>query len=69
MEDQEPELDASTVEPPTFGEPRASVLTPMGEVESLGDVAQCLRARRMKIAIFAFGGVAMLFALLAALQQ
>jgi hypothetical protein len=64
----EPPIDALTTEPPEFGEPRSSVLTPMGEVESIGDFSRGLGARRAKIAIFGVGGLLMLLALLAALQ-
>ena len=61
-------IDALTTEPPEFSEPRSSVLTPMGEVESLGDFSRGLGARRTKIAIFGVGGIVVLMALLAALQ-
>jgi hypothetical protein len=60
--------DALTSEPPEFGEPRSSVLTPMGEVESVGNFARGLGARRTTIAFFGFGILLMLLALLAALQ-
>jgi hypothetical protein len=60
--------DALTSEPPEFGEPRSSVLTPMGEVESIGDFYRGLGARRTKIVIFGFGGLVLLIALLTALQ-
>lgn len=44
------------------------MLTPMGEVQALGQFARGLGARRMKIAIGVFGGLAMLLALLEALS-
>jgi hypothetical protein len=62
------ELDALTSEPPEFAEGRASVLTPMGEVESIGDFARGLGARRAQIAIFGLGGLVLLFAVMAALR-
>lgn len=61
-------IDALTTEPPEFREPRSSMLTPMGEVESLGDFSRGLGARRTKIAVFGVGGIVMLMALLAALR-
>jgi hypothetical protein len=63
----EPPFDALTSQPPEFGEPRSSVLTPMGEVESIGGFARGLGVRRTKIAIFGGGAVLFVLALLAAL--
>lgn len=60
-------VDALTSEPPEFGEPRSSVLTPMGEIESMGDFSRGLGARRMKMVVFGFGGMLLVLALLAAL--
>jgi hypothetical protein len=65
--DDEPPFDALTAEPPVFGEPRSNVLTPMGEIESLGDFYRGLGARRTKVLIFGVGGLLLLIALLAAL--
>ncbi len=60
--------DALTSEPPEFGEPRSSVLTPMGEIESIGNFARGLGARRTRMAILGFGILLMLLALQAAVQ-
>lgn len=61
-------LDALTSEPPEFGEPRSSVLTPMGEIESIGDFYRGLGARRARRVVFGFGALILLIALLTALQ-
>lgn len=61
-------LDASTAEPPVFGESRHTVLSPSGQFESERDFARSLGARRMKIVVFGGGAVLMVFVLLAALQ-
>ncbi len=63
----EPPFDALTSQPPEFGQPRSSVLTPMGEVESIGGFARGLGVRRTKVAIFGGGAVLFVLALLAAL--
>ncbi len=60
-------VDALTSEPPEFGEPRSSVLTPMGEIESIGDFYRGLGARRTKMVVFGVGGLLLLLALLTAL--
>ncbi len=62
------DLDALTGESPEFGEPRSSVLTPMGEVESIGSFARGLGARRLRITLWIGGGLVMTLALLAALN-
>ncbi len=67
-QDGDEPIDALTSEPPEFGEPRASVLTPMGSIESLGDFYRGLGARRSRIVMFGFGAIALLLALMAALQ-
>ncbi len=61
-------LDESTGQPPEFAEARHSVLTPMGEVESIGSFARGLGPRRATIMIFGTAGVLLLLAVLAALQ-
>ena len=52
----------------TYGEARSSVLTPMGEVESLGDFARGLGSRRVKIALVVGGGLVLALAFLAAIS-
>jgi len=43
VDDEEPpELDADTAEPPKFGEARDSVLTPEGQIQSVGSFARGL---------------------------
>ncbi len=62
-------LPAAAAEPPPrLVEDVHDVLTPMGEVQALGQFAHGLGARRMKIAIGVFGGLAMVSALLEALS-
>ncbi len=62
-------LPAAAAEPPPrLVEDVHNVLTPMGEVQSLGQFARGLGARRLTIAIGVFGGLAMLLALLQALS-
>jgi hypothetical protein len=56
-------LDSSLVEPPTFEPERSSVLTPMGQVESVGSFARGLGARRVKWLIAVAGGTALLLAI------
>lgn len=68
-DEQNPDLDSDAAEPLPFGGHRPSALSPTGHHESLGDFYRGLGARRMKIVIFVFGGVAMLLVLLTALQQ
>lgn len=65
---EEPPIDALTTDPPEFGEPRASVWTPMGDVESLGDFSRGLGARRLKITIFGIGGALLVMAFAAAIR-
>ena len=60
--------DSLTGEAVTFGEARSSVLTPMGEVESLGSFARGLGARRVKIALAIGGALVMVLAALATLS-
>lgn len=67
-DDEQPPFDALTAEPPQFGEPRSNVLTPMGEVESLGDFARGLGARRIRVTIFAIGAVLLALAFIAAVR-
>jgi hypothetical protein len=57
-------LDPLTGEAVTYGESRSSVLTPMGEVESMGDFARGLGARRVKIALVVGGVVVLALAVL-----
>ena len=61
-------LDASTAEPPVFGEARHSAISIMGAHESVGDFARGLGRRRLTALVFSLGAVLMLMALLAALQ-
>lgn len=65
--DEEP-IDSLTSEPVTYREARSSVLTPMGEVESLGDFARGLGVRRVKIALVVGGALALALALLSAIS-
>ena len=65
--DDEP-IDSLTSESVTYGEARSSVLTPMGEVESLGDFARGLGSRRVKIALVVGGGLVLALAFLAAIS-
>lgn len=67
VQDDEP-INSLTSEPVTYGEARSSVLTPMGEVESIGGFARGFGARRVKIALVVGGGLALSLALLAALS-
>jgi hypothetical protein len=60
--------DALTSEPVPFGEVPRDVLTPMGQVDSIGLFARGLGARRVKILITIGGVLALAVALLAALQ-
>lgn len=62
-DDQDELLDSSLVEPPTFEPERSSVLTPMGQVESVGSFARGLGARRVKWLIAVAGGTALLLAI------
>lgn len=59
-------LDAVTVEPAAYSEGKASVLTPMGQVESLGGFAGGLGRRRVKILLAAFGACVLLLAVVEA---
>jgi hypothetical protein len=75
MPDQEPDpidpiesLDALTGQPVTFGEARDSVLTPEGQIQSLGSFARGLGARRIKIAVVVAGALLLLLAVRAVLQ-
>jgi hypothetical protein len=63
-DDQDELLDSSLVEPPTFEPERSSVLTPMGQVESVGSFARGLGARRVKWLIVVAGETALLLAIL-----
>ncbi len=60
--------DSFTSEPVRFDEAPHDVLTPMGQVDSIGSFARGLGARRMKIIIGIVGLVALSIALLSALQ-
>jgi hypothetical protein len=64
----EPELDALTSEPPVFGEPRSSVLTYEGSIESERAFLRGLGAKRVKVVVFGIGVVLLLLALVAALD-
>lgn len=64
--DDEP-IDSLPSEPVTYSEARSSVLTPMGEIESLGGFARGLGARRVKVALVVGGGLPLALALLAAI--
>jgi hypothetical protein len=54
-------------EPPQFDHAPASVLTPMGQVDSIGAFARGLGRRRVQIALGVGGALVLLLALLAAL--
>lgn len=62
----DPDDSATDAPPPLLEEDVHDVLTPMGEVDSLGSFARGLGARRVKFMIVVFGGLAMMLALLAA---
>lgn len=66
--DPDQSTDAMTREPPVFGEARHSVLSPSGQHESERDFTRGLGPRRVKLVIFGFGGLAIMLALLSALQ-
>jgi hypothetical protein len=54
--------DSSIDQPPKFESARHSVLTPEGEIESMGSFARGLGGRRMKWLIAIGGGLALLIA-------
>ena len=63
--DRDEPYDSLTGEPaPIPPEGVSSVLTPMGEVQSLGSFARGLGPRRVKLALAVGGGLMMLLALL-----
>lgn len=55
-------------EPVRFDEAPRDVLTPMGQVDSIGSFARGLGARRVKILIGIAGGVLVLLAFFSAIQ-
>jgi hypothetical protein len=60
---------SAAVEPREYGpEEAASVLTPMGQVESLGNFARGLGPRRVRIALFGSLAVLLLVGVLAELR-
>ena len=64
--DDEP-LDSLTGESVAYGESRSSVLTPMGQVESIGNFAHGLGSRRVKIALVVGGAFMLALAAFAAM--
>ena len=65
--DDEP-IDSLTSEPVIYGGDRSSVVTWMGEIEPLGDLARGLGASRVKIALVVGGGLALAIALFGAIS-
>jgi hypothetical protein len=59
-------VESAPVRSPRFDEGPSSVLTPMGQVDSVGAFARGLGARRLKLALGVGGGVVLLVAVLAA---
>jgi hypothetical protein len=60
--------ESLAAEPPRFDEGPRSVLTPMGQVDSIGRFARGLGARRTKNALAAGGALLLILAFLAAIR-